>query len=79
MIIEIKKERGNKKMTRKEVIEKSMEKIVALIDNYTWDSYAEVVDMISDFNSSHTEEEEIFFAVTEEGYILEGEHIVVEN
>ncbi len=66
-------------MTRKEVIEKSMEKIVALIDNYTWDSYAEVVDMISDFNSSHTEEEEIFFAVTEEGYILEGEHIVVEN
>lgn len=52
---------------------------MALIDNYTWDSYAEVVDMISDFNSSHTEEEEIFFAVTEEGYILEGEHIVVEN
>ena len=49
------------------------------IDNYTWDSYAEVVDMIYDFNSGHTEEEEIFFAVTEDGYMLEDEHIVVEN
>lgn len=66
-------------MTRKEVIKKAREIMLTLIDNYTWDSYAEVVDMISDFNSTHTEEEEIFFAVTEDGYILEDDSIIVEN
>lgn len=66
-------------MTRKEVIEKAREIMLTWIDNYTWDSYCEVFDMICDFNLTHSEEEEIFFSETEDGYTLEDEHIVVEN
>ena len=35
-------------MTRKEVIEKVWKIMLTWVDNYTWDSYSEVLDMISD-------------------------------
>ena len=64
-------------MTRKEVIEKVWKIMLTWVDNYTWDSYSEVLDMISDFNSSHSEEE-IFFCETEGGYMLEDDYVIVE-
>lgn len=66
-------------MTRKEVIEKTWEIMLTWVDNYTWDSYSEVLDMISDFNSSHLEEEEIFFSETEDGYMLEDDYVIIEK
>lgn len=67
------------KMTRKEVIEKAWKIMLTWTGNYTWDSYSEVFDMIYDFNSSHSEEEEIFFCETEGGYMLEDDYIIVED
>lgn len=66
-------------MTRNEVIEKAWKIMLTWIDNYTFDSYCEVVDMISDFNSTHSEEEEIFFSDLENGYMLEDDYIIIEN
>lgn len=67
------------KMTRKEVIEKAWKIMLTWVDNYTWDSYLEVFDMISDFNSSHSEKEEIFFCETEDGYMLEDDYVIIEK
>lgn len=66
-------------MTRNEVIEKAWKIMPTWIDNYIFDSYCEVVDMISDFNLTHSEEEEIFFCDLENGYMLEDDYIIIEN
>lgn len=63
-------------MSREEVITKAWETMLTWIDNYNWDSYHEVFNMIVNFNEEHPEEREIFFCETDDGFSLEDDYIV---
>jgi len=42
-------------MTRQETIDKAWNMMLELKENYTWEKYHELMDLISDWNSEHYE------------------------
>lgn len=74
-----------KSKTRDEVIEIVWKKMVDLAKGYTYDKYCEITDIISDWNSEHDEDNEIFMCddVNENGerigLYLEDDHVIFEN
>lgn len=71
--------------TREEVIEIVWKKMVDLAKEYTYDKYREITDIISDWNSEHDEDNEIFMCddVNENGerigLYLEDDHVIFED
>ena len=70
--------------TRDEVIEIVWKKMVVLAKGYTYDKYREVTDIVSDWNSEHDEDDEIFMCDDIEngeriGLYLEDDHVIFED
>lgn len=71
--------------TRDEVIEIVWKKMVDLAKEYTYDKYRETTDIVSDWNSEHDEDNEIFMCddVNENGerigLYLEDDHVIFED
>ncbi len=61
-------------MTRAEMVEKLFEMAQDLTSNYYWDKAYAFFNLVSDWNLSHSEEEEIFVSeiYKEDGYENDG-------
>lgn len=80
----MKKEEVNSK-TREEVIDIVWKKMIELAKRYTYEKYRETIDIVSDWNSEHDEDNEIFMCddVNENGerigLYLEDDHVIFED
>jgi hypothetical protein len=71
--------------TRDEVIEIAWKKMVNLAKEYTFEGFYEVETIVSDWNSEHEEDDEIFMCDhyneddVRDGLCLEDDHVVFED
>lgn len=80
-------------MTREEVNSKTREEVIGIVWNkmvelekeYTYEKYCETTDIVSDWNSEHEEDDEIFMCdhynenYERDGLCLEDDHVIFED